>query len=69
MTLCEKIMAPHKIFITKTFEDKLEKCGKEFSVGIDKIFDQLAENPCVGKPLGAKWFREKKHGKYRIYYL
>lgn len=36
---------------------------------VDKIETQLIENPFVGKPLGYKWFREKKFGKYRIYYL
>ena len=29
----------------------------------------MSNNPYLGKPLDAKWFREKKHGKFRIYYL
>ncbi len=36
---------------------------------VDNIEDQLEINPYVGKPLGTKWFREKKLGKYRVYYL
>ena len=29
----------------------------------------MENNPYVGKPLGTKWFREKKFNVFRIYYL
>ena len=35
----------------------------------DKIKLQLIENPQVGKPLKFEWFREKKFGDKRMYYL
>jgi len=36
---------------------------------MERIFTQLRENPFVGKPLGYAFFREKKIGKHRMYYL
>lgn len=36
---------------------------------IRKIIVQLKTNPDVGKPLGFKWFREKKFKDKRLYYL
>lgn len=58
-----------KIFFTVTFEKKLEKSEKSFQDWVEKILDQFAENPFVGKPINVKWFREKKHGKSRVYFL
>ena len=29
----------------------------------------MVQNPYVGKPLGVRWFREKKLSKYRVHYL
>lgn len=62
-------MPTWKVFFTATFEEKLKKCEKSFHEWVEKILDQLEENPFVGKPLDAKWFREKKFGKLLIYYL
>lgn len=42
---------------------------KDFKEWVEKIQDQLVLNPYVGKPLGVDWLREKKCGKYRVYYL
>ncbi len=36
---------------------------------IEKIKAQLKSNPFVGKPLGSKWFREKKINGFRLYFL
>ena len=36
---------------------------------ISKIIAQLKTNPFAGKPLGFEWFREKKLGGKRLYYL
>lgn len=36
---------------------------------LDNIEDQLVENPYVGDPIKVHWFREKKHSKFRVYYL
>ncbi len=59
----------YKIFITKTFKEKLEKQEKSFKDWFEKTLDKLVENPFTGKPLRYEWFREKKFDKYRIYYL
>ena len=44
----------------------MEKVEQEW---VDKIKLQLIENPQVGKPLRFDWFREKKFGDKRMYYL
>jgi|SRR3989344_7217141 len=49
----------------KTFQT-LESFEKEW---INKIAEQLKENPDAGKPLRFPWFREKKFGGKRLYYL
>ena len=36
---------------------------------LNKIEIQLINNPYTGDPIRVPWFREKKHGKYRVYYL
>ncbi len=62
-------MGDYKIFHSKTFDDKLKEFDNEFHRWLDKIEDQLVEFPYVGDPLGVKWLREKKHDKFRVYYL
>lgn len=62
-------MVNYKIFHSGRFDKELDKFPKDFKDWVDKIEDQLIENPYVGDPLDVKWFREKKHRKYRIYYL
>ena len=57
------------IYETETFSklyDSMETIEKEW---VDKIKLQLKENPDVGKPLRFDWFREKKLGDKRLYYL
>ena len=63
------IIMVYKIFRAHTFDKKLEKFEKEFVIWVDKMEDQLIENPYVGDPIRVSWFREKKYGRYRIYYL
>ena len=62
-------MGPYKIFHSKTFDKKLSDQEKEFQQWLDKIENQLVENPYAGDPIGVAWFREKKHDKFRVYYL
>lgn len=57
------------VYHTKEFDKKLQKFSKDFKEWVDKIEDQLIGNPYVGNPISVPWFREKKKGKYRIYYL
>ena len=62
-------MKTYKIFLSKTFENKLRKKEKSFKHWLERTIIQLAANPFVGKPLKVKWFREKKFKKQRIYFL
>ena len=52
-------MASYKVFFTALFEKKLAGSEKTFQAWIEKILDQFAENPFVGKPLGTKWLRNE----------
>jgi len=62
-------MVAFKVFVTQTFQSKLLKSDKKFKLWVEKVFDQLAVNPFAGKPLTVKWFREKRFGNYRLYFL
>ena len=59
----------YQIYHSSRFDRELAKFDVEFQKRVDKIEDQLVENPYVGDPLNVKWFREKRADKYRIYYL
>ena len=60
-------MGKYAVYHSGRFDRELSKFDADFQNHVDKIDEQLKENPYLGKPLDAKWFREKKHGKYRIY--
>lgn len=62
-------MKGYKVYHSHRFNKELLKFDKKFQNIIDKIEDQLVENPYSGKPLGVSWFREKRYEKYRIFYL
>ena len=62
-------MLHYAVYRTPIFNKKLEDFSEEFNKQISRFEDQLVHNPYVGKPLGTKWFREKKLVKYRMYYL
>ena len=59
----------HKIFTTDQFDKTFEKLDASLKKQIEKEIEQLEITPYVGKPLGYKFFREKKVKNYRIYYL
>ena len=60
---------PFVVFHSETFDHQLITFPKDFQKWLDKIEDQLMLNPYVGDPLKVPWFREKKRGKFRVYYL
>ena len=62
-------MNKYKIYHSQRFKKELLKLDRNFQDRVDKIEVELVENPYSGKPLGVKWFREKRYEKYRIYYL
>jgi hypothetical protein len=56
---------------TQLFEKNFRKLiPKDIQEGFKKQIKKLLnENPHCGKPLGYKFFREKKIKKWRVYYL
>jgi len=60
---------PYDIYETETFSKLYKSMETMEQRWIDKIKLQLKENPDVGKPLRFDWFREKKFGDKRLYYL
>ncbi len=59
----------YKIFTTEEFDGDYKALDNSIRKRIDKEIKQLEINPFVGKPLGYKFFREKKIGNHRFYYL
>ena len=62
-------MGKYAVFRTPIFSDKISFFSDNYMKQVDKIEDQLEENPYVGRPLGTKWFREKRLNGWRVYYL
>ncbi len=59
----------NEVYETETFSKIYEASEKSEQDWIEKIKDQIAENLRVGKPLRFNWFREKKFGGKRLYFL
>ena|SRR3989338_4081765 len=60
---------PYEIYETETFSKLYGAMGKVEREWVNKVKLQLIENSGVGKPLRFNWFREKKFGDKRLYYL
>ena len=60
---------PYEIYATETFLDDYNRLANAEKERINKIKEQLKINPYVGKPLGYRFFREKKLNGNRIYYI
>lgn len=58
-----------EVLMSEEFDKDYCKLDKSVSVRVDKVLEQLKADPFTGKPLGYEFFREKKIGKFRIYYL
>ena len=58
-----------ELYVTDEFDRKYGKLSKPMQRKVAKALDQIKNNPHSGKPLRYAFFREKKIGKYRIYYL
>ncbi len=59
----------NEVYETNTFSKIYEASEKSEQNWIEKMKDQIAENLGVGKPLRFDWFREKKLGGKRLYFL
>jgi len=62
-------MNEYKIETTEQFDKDFAKLDYSIKVQVENEIEQLKINPYVGKPLGYKFFREKKVGKFRFYFL
>ena len=60
---------PYAVYETETFSRLYEAMEKSEQEWVNSIKLQLKENPNTGKPLKFEWFREKKFGDKRMYYL
>jgi len=58
----------YTIYATETFKTLYPSLEKDEQRWIDKIKKNLEEYP-TGKILKYNWFREKKYGNKRLYYL
>ncbi len=59
-----------RIFTTKEFDDDFNNLDKSDKKRVSKIMKQLKkQGGNVGKPLGRPYFREKKFGEKRLYFL
>lgn len=58
----------YEIYATDTFKDIYVSLDKNEQDWINKIKEHFKEYP-TGKPLGYKWFREKKYLDKRLYFL
>ncbi len=59
----------YKVIGTETYLNEIKNWEKTDSIAASKLPLQLSENPHAGKPLGYSFFREKKVGEKRVYYL
>jgi len=57
----------YKIFTTDEFKRDFNKLDNSIQKQIEKEINQLETNPFVGKPLGYRFFREKKVQNHRFY--
>jgi hypothetical protein len=62
-------MALFAVFRTQSFLERFSSLEKREQEWIEKMEKQLQVNSFAGKPLGFKWFREKKFENKRLYFL
>mgnify|MGYP006302834929 CR=1 FL=1 len=59
-----------RVFTTREFDNDFNKLDKSDKNKVSKIMNKLKkQGDSVGKPLGRKYFREKKFGNKRLYFL
>lgn len=58
-----------RVLSTEEFDAWERLLPKAYQEQISKFIAQLKKTSDVGKPLGYPFFKEKKMGKYRIYFL
>ncbi len=58
-----------RVLSTKEFDTWERLLPKDYQEQIQGFIKELKQNYNTGKPLGYPFFREKKMGKYRLYFL
>ena len=59
----------YSVYITETFEKEISNLSNFHKRILQKMYNQLRENPYVGDSIRYKFFREKRLKEKRIYYL
>ena len=59
----------YAVYVTESFEKDIENLSKSEKEILQKIFLQLKEYPYVGDDVRYRFFREKRLGGKRVYYL
>ena len=62
-------MEKYEIYTTEEYDKDFDKLDKSLKAQIEKEIEQLETNPYSSKPLGYRFFREKKIKNRRIYFL
>ncbi|PIN89989.1 hypothetical protein COU57_04725 [Candidatus Pacearchaeota archaeon CG10_big_fil_rev_8_21_14_0_10_32_14] len=63
-------MERYRIFTTDEFDRDYEKLDESDKQRVRKIIEQLNEQgETIGKPLQVPFFREKRFGEKRLYFL
>ena len=62
-------MDGYNIYRSERFNKKFSNLDNSIMIRIEKEIENIKNNPRIGKPLGYKFFRERKVGVYRVYYL
>ena len=60
----------YRLFTTREFDNDFNSLDQSAKLRVKKIMDQLKEKgDCIGKPIRYPYFREKKFGEKRLYFL
>jgi|SRR3989338_328566 len=59
----------NEVLETKTFFEEYLASEPDEKEWIDKVKEQLKENLAIGKVLKYYWFREKRYGGNRLYFV
>ena len=59
----------NELFETDAFSELSEELDGREVIWMKKMKAQLRESLLVGKPLRCEWFREKKFGNKRLFYV
>ena len=62
-------MEHYRVYHSARFDEELAKYDKQLQSRLDRIEDELVQNPFSGKAVGSRWLREKRFEGYRFYYF